>query len=121
MKEKLFERLYNYWKKEDEKYNTILKEQLTNAIFNDGKKGANTLLDWCRDDYDKCKYIYMEKHNLSEEEMEKILEEHYGDCTIIYQEMDFIEELDAIWDLCNWYLDFLNENIITEKWREEMI
>lgn len=63
-----------------------LKKQLKEEIYNNGEDGANTLLDWCRDDFEKY-----------EEESE------------IYQ------EIENVWDWCNWYLDYLQGNINKEK------
>lgn len=69
VKQKMLERLSGYWENDTEEIKSAL---------NNGKSGAEELLDWCRDEYDQ-----------QEQNVEN-------------------EELDGIWDICNWYLDFLN-------------
>lgn len=69
VKQKMLERLSEYWENDTEEIKSAL---------NNGKDGAEELLDWCRDEYDQ-----------QEQNVEN-------------------EELDGIWDICNWYLDFLN-------------
>ena len=65
MKERLLNTLYNFWKKNNnEEYNKILKEQLNDAIYKNGLKGADTLLAWCRDSYVE----YYEKEGITQEE-----------------------------------------------------
>ena len=65
------------------------------------------LLDWCRCDYDGIREQYMKLHNLSEKEMEKIMEEHCGAYEFMYDEIPYAIDLQDIWGLCNWYLDYL--------------
>jgi len=95
MKEKLIKKLYDFWKKDDENYNKTLLEQLNNEIYNNSNNGAETLLDWCRDSYEE----YYKENGITQEELEK----HCGnvDCG----------ELDNIWNICNWYLDYCNEEM----------
>ena len=83
------------------------------SIFtnNKGKNGAEDLLDWCRDDYDRAKENYMKLHNLNEDEMEKIMEDNCGNFKFMYDEIGFLEELDEIWNICNWYLDYCNDEM----------
>lgn len=107
MKEKLIEKLYDFWKQTDDDKDKLLKEIETNV--NDKKDGAEVLLDWCRCDYDYCKNTYMEIHSLNKYEMEKIMEEHLGDYTFMYEEVPYASELEEIWNLCNCYLDYCNE------------
>lgn len=111
MKEKLIKRLYNYWACTDDDLNNGLWENISDIINNKGKNGAEDLLDWCRDDYDRAKENYMELHNLNEDEMEKIMEDNCGTFEFMYDEIGFLEELDEIWDICNWYLDYCNDEI----------
>ena len=63
MKEKLIKRLYNYWACTDDDLNNGLWENISDIINNKGKNGAEDLLDWCRDDYDRAKENYMELYN----------------------------------------------------------
>ena len=54
MKEKLIDRLYDFWKSYTEYYNLDnknLKENITQAV-NKGEQGAEELLDWCRDEFE---------------------------------------------------------------------
>lgn len=111
MKEKLIKRLYNYWACTDDDLNNGLWENISDIINNKGKNGAEDLLDWCRDDYDRAKENYMELHNLNEDEMEKIMEDNCGTFEFMYDEIGFLEELDEIWDICNWYLDYCNDEM----------
>lgn len=111
MKEKLIKRLYNYWACTDDDLNNGLWENISDIINNKGKNGAEDLLDWCRDDYDRAKGNYMELHNLNEDEMEKIMEDNCGTFEFMYDEIGFLEELDEIWDICNWYLDYCNDEM----------
>ena len=119
MKEKFINKLYDFWKKTDDNEELLLKEITENV--NDGIDGINVLLDWCRNDFDGIKEQYRVLHSLSEEEMEKVMEENYGDYQFMYGEIDYIEELDFVWDLCNWYLDYLQNNGIDEEWLLDMI
>lgn len=99
MKEKLLDYLYDFWKKNnDEKYNEILKKQLNDAIYKDGVKGADTLLDWCREDYEE----YYKQNGITQEE----LEECFGDVNC--------GKLDDVWDICNYYLDYCNNDMTEE-------
>lgn len=110
LQEKLIDKLYDFWKQDkEEEYNNTLLEQLNDEIKNKGINGAETLLDWCRDDFDECRKTYMEIHSLDEDEMEKIMEDNLGDYTFMYEEVPYASELDEIWDLCNYYLDYCNE------------
>lgn len=117
MKEKLIERLYDFWKDYNEHYNLgneNLKERITQAI-NSGEKGAEELLDWCIGNYDNIREQYQMLHNLSDDEMEMTMEENSGGYEFMYGEIPFVEELEEIWDICNWYLDYTQGNSITEK------
>lgn len=111
MKEKLIKRLYNYWACTDDDLNNGLWENISDIINNKGKNGAEDLLDWCRNDYDRAKENYMELHNLNEDEMEKIMEDNCGNFEFMYDEISFLEELDEIWNICNWYLDYCNDEM----------
>ena len=54
MKEKLIDRLYDFWKSYTEYYNLDnkdLKENITQAV-NKGEQGAEELLDWCRNEFE---------------------------------------------------------------------
>ena len=44
VKQALYERLSNFWGKD---------EYLKQCIYDKEKEGAEELLDWCRDDYEK--------------------------------------------------------------------
>lgn len=83
----LYNKLFNVWKQittDTEELEKDLKEE----IFENGLNGADTLLDWCRTDF-----------------------ENYNEEDNIY------EDLENAWNWCNWYLDYLQgtrtkENII---------
>ena len=119
MKEKLINRLYDFWLKTDDD-NIKLLEEITNNV-NNGIDGAEVLLDWCRNDYDTIKEQYQKLHNLTDTEMEKIMEENCGSYEFMYDEIPYIEELDKIWNICNWYLDYTQNNKMTEKDLLELI
>ena len=96
MKEKLIDRLYDFWKSYIEYYNLDnkdLKENITQAV-NKGEQGAEELLDWCRNEFE-----YFQSN--------------------MYTEME--ENLNRIWDICNWYLDYIQNNKMTEKNLLELI
>lgn len=112
MKEKLIKKLCDLWRYVDSTDKTLSQEIAKNV--NNGESGAMTLLDWCRSDYDNIQKQYMELHNLNEEQMEKVMEEHCGDYNFLYKEIPSTMYLEEIWDLCNWYLDYCN-GTITEK------
>ena len=59
VKQALYERLSNFWGKD---------EYLKQCIYNKEKEGAEELLDWCRDDYEK------EKDNIELDIDEEIVE-----------------------------------------------
>lgn len=109
MKEKLIEKLYDLWKDTDDNKEELLKEITTNV--NDGIDGANVLLDWCRCDYDGIREQYMKLHNLNEDELGEIMEEHFGTYEFMYDEIPYASYLQNIWDLCNWYLDYCNNDM----------
>ena len=112
MKELLIERLYDFWNKTDDDKETLLKEITQNV--NDGISGAEVLLDWCRNDYDGIRSQYQILHNLSEDEMEKVMEENCGSYEFMYSEIPYAIDLEDIWNSCNWYLDYCNKDM-TEK------
>ena len=119
MKEKLIDILYDFWKDTDDDKEQLLQE-ITNNI-NDGKDGIEVLLDWCRCDYDAVKEQYMKLHNLNEDEMQQVMEKNYGSYEFMYDEIPYIEELDKPWNICNWYLDYTQNNKMTEKDLLELI
>lgn len=106
MKEEIIKRLYDFWSKIDNNDN-LLKEITDNV--NDGITGAEILLDWCREDYDKAQRKYMELHSINIREMQKVMEENFGNYEFMYNELPYVEELDEIWDLCNEYFDYCKE------------
>lgn len=112
MKEKLIEKLYNYWKENDDDKSTLLKEITENV--NNGKEGANTLIDWCLCDYDMAKEKYAKMKNISEDELQEFIENSFGDLSFMKDDIDYLEDLDEIWDLCNYYLDYC-DGTMTEK------
>lgn len=114
MKEKFINKLYDFWSRNDDNKELLLKEITDNV--NNGVEGIEVLLDWCRNDFDNAKDRYRVLHNLNEEEVEKIMEENYGNYEFMYREIDYLEDLDYIWNLCNWYLDYLQNNGIDEEW-----
>lgn len=109
MKELLIERLYDFWSKTDDDKETLLKEITQNV--NDGISGAEVLLDWCRNDYDMIKEQYRKLHNLTYNEMDKIMEENCGTYEFMYDEIPYAKELDEIWNICNEYLDYCYEEL----------
>ena len=118
MKELLIEKLYDFWNKTDDDKETLLKEITQNV--NDGISGAEILLDWCRSDYDTIKEQYQKLHNLTDNEMEKVMEENSGSYEFMYNEIPYVIDLENIWDICNYYLDYCNKDI-TEKDLLELI
>ena len=92
----MIDRLYDFWKSYTEYYNLDnkdLKENITQAV-NKGEQGAEELLDWCRNEFE---YFHSN----------------------MYTEME--EDLNRIWDICNWYLDYTQNNKMTEKDLLELI
>ena len=112
MKEKVIKQLYDFWSKTDDD-NTKLLEEINNNV-NNGLDGAEVLLDWCRSDYDGIRSQYQILHNLSEDEMEKVMEENCGSYEFMYSEIPYAIDLEDIWNICNWYLDYCNKSM-TEK------
>lgn len=106
MKEKLIKELYDYWACTDEDLNNGLYDNLCDIINNKGEKGAEELLDWCRSEYDRAREDYMEIHSLDENDMEKIMEDNFGAYEFMYDEVPYVSDLDNIWDICNYYLDY---------------
>lgn len=119
MKEKLIKRLYEFYSCTDEDLNNGLWENLNDIINNKGKKGAEELLDWCVCEYDNIRERYMELKKIDETEMEKILDENFGNYDFIYNDdidlYNFAKEVDEIWDLSNFYLDYCNGDIDENK------
>lgn len=113
MKELLIKKLYDFWSETGDDKETLLKE-ITNNV-NDGTHGAEVLLDWCRNDYDTIKKQYQKLHNLTDTEMDKVMEENYGSYEFMYKEIPYASDLQDIWDLCNYYLDYCNSDITEEE------
>ena len=109
MKDKLIEKLYDFWSKTDND-NAKLLEEITNNV-NNGLDGAKVLLDWCRNDYDTIKEQYKKLHNLTDTDMNKVMEENRGSYEFMYDEIPHAIDLQDIWDLCNYYLDYCNKDI----------
>ena len=112
IKEIIIKKLYDFWNKTDDNKEKLLEEITQN--INNGEEGIETLLDWCRNDYDMVREQYQVKHNLTEEEVEKIMDDNLGTYDFMYDEIPYVSYLDEIWDLCNWYLDYVNGDM-TEK------
>lgn len=112
IEEIVIKKLYDLWSSTDDDSSKLLQEITDNV--NGGIEGAENLLDWCRCDYDMCRDRYRALHNLSEEEMEKVMEENLGTYEFMYNEVPYASWLEDIWDLCNWYLDYINGDM-TEK------
>lgn len=119
MKEKLINRLYEFITRTDEKCSDNVLENLNDLINNKGKNGAEELLDYCIYCYDKLKENYMALHNIDEDKMTEILDEHFGDYKFMYEEIPYAVELDNIWDLCNWYLDYCDATTDDERLKYE--
>lgn len=109
MKEKFIKKLYNFWNKTDDNKEKLLEEITENV--NSGRDGAEVLLDWCRCDYDYVRDTYKNLHNLNDTQMEELLEEHFGNYEFMYEEIPYVEDLDEIWNICNWYLDYCNDEM----------
>ena len=109
MKNKVIKQLYDFWSKTDND-NAKLLEEITNNV-NDGLDGAKVLLDWCRNDYDTIKEQYKKLHNLTDTEMDKVMEENRGSYEFMYDEIPYAIDLQDIWNLCNYYLDYCNKDI----------
>ena len=118
MKNKLIERLYDFWKKTYDDREVLLGE-ITKEVCENGIEGANTLLDWVRCDYECVRYEYRRLHNLTDDEVEKIMEENSGTYDFMYNEIPYVSELDSIWELLNHYLDYccgyMNEDEMLES------
>lgn len=106
IKEIIIKKLYDFWNKTDDNKEKLLEEITQN--INDGEKGIIVLLDWCRNDYDMIREQYRIKHNLTEDEMYEIMDDNLGTYDFMYDEIPYVSYLDDIWDLCNWYLDYIN-------------
>lgn len=104
LKSVLIKRLYNFWATNNAKENATLLMQLNEIIDAEDRSGAETLCDWCRDDYE----VYYKEHNITQEDIENSC----GDINC--------GELDEIWDLCNWYLDYCNGQMSGVKLLELM-
>lgn len=115
MESKLIKKLYDYWACTDDDLNESLFENLCDIINNKGKNGAEELLDWCRCEYDRAREDYSKKHDLTDEEMEEIMEDNCGSYEFMYEELPYVEELEEIWDLCNFYLDYCEAKNEAEK------
>lgn len=109
MKDKVIKQLYDFWSKTDND-NAKLLEEITNNV-NNGLDGAKVLLDWCRNEYDTIKEQYKKLHNLTDTEMGKVMEENHGSYEFMYNEIPYAIDLEDIWNLCNYYLDYCNKDI----------
>jgi len=105
MKNKIIKELYDYWYKLDNTNDNLLKEITDN--INNGKVGAETLLDWCRDDYDNARKQYMNIHNITEKDMEKLMEQNGGTYEFMYNDLPYVKDLDNVWNICNEYFDYV--------------
>lgn len=119
MKEKIEQKLFDYFSYDctDKEQEDNLKDLIKMEVEL-GKNGVEHLLDWCRDEYDTINAKYKQLHNLNDEEFELLIDEHSGCYEFMYDEIDNLEDLDNIWDLCNWYLDYLQGSMTLEEFTE---
>ena len=69
----------------------------------------------------KEKSIYFfNPNNLTDNEIEKIMEENCGSYEFMYDEIPYAIDLENIWDICNYYLDYCNKDM-TENELLELI
>lgn len=112
LKQVVIDKLYDFWSTNDTDKVQLFKEITDNV--NDGKDGAETLLDWCRISYDGVQDTYRNNHDLTEEEMFEVMEENSGNYEFMYDEIPYVSWLDEVWDLCNWWLDYVNGQMTEE-------
>lgn len=115
VEEKLINRLYNFWKKDSKEEDKELLDRLKTIIYNHEVTGAEELCDWCRDDYDSIREDYQALHNLTDDEMEQIMDDNFGAYEFMYNDIPRVSDLDKIWDICNWYLDYCDGSMDAEK------
>lgn len=94
MKNKLIEKVYDFWIRYDETYRkkvdkVCLRKQIEDFISSDNKDKLGNLLDWCQDEY-----AYIENG--------------------LHKEMK--SELDYVWELLQAYNDYLDTK--DNKWLE---
>ena len=78
------------------------------------------LLDCFISDYDMVREQYQRLHNLTDDEMVKVMEENCGTYEFMYNEIPYAIDLEDIWNICNWYLDYCNKDM-TENELLELI
>jgi len=116
MKEKIAQKIFDYFSYDCT--NEVEKDNLKNLIKTEielGEKGIEHIQDWCINEYDDINTKYKQLHNLNDEEFEILIEEHGGCYEFMYNDMKNLEDLDYIWDLCNFYLDYLHGSMTLEK------
>ena len=113
------EKLYNFWSENNDHKEQLLED--INNNLNEGVDGATILLDWCSMEYDTIREQYGNRHNLNENEVMKIVEKHFGEYKFLCEDDNDIDlynyamDLDDIWDLSNWYLDYVNKDMTEEE------
>lgn len=115
--EKMYSTLHDFWYAYYKCYggNVNLIDNFISTALRNGVQGAEELLDDCRIAFDKIQEVYRTKHNLTEEDMEQVMNDHFGDYAFMYNDIEYVEDLDAIWDVCNLYLDYVNNDMTGQE------
>lgn len=114
---KMYSTLHDFWYAYYKYYggNADLIDNFISTALRNGVQGAEDLLDDCRMAFDKIQEVYRTKYNLTEEDMEQVMKDHFGDYTFMYNDIEYVEDLDAIWNVCNLYLDYVNNDMTGQK------
>lgn len=113
----MYNTLHDFWYAYYKCYggNVNLIDNFISTALRNGVQGAEDLLDDCRMAFDKIQEVYRTKHNLTEEDMEQVMKDHFGDYAFMYNDIEYVEDLDTIWDVCNWYLDYVNNDMTGQE------
>lgn len=123
IEDKIIQICYDYWSINDDDKEELKRELIKN-IKEDGVDGANVLIDWCLCEYDRAREIYAIKNNIPYDTLLEKIDDNCGNMDFMKKDIDFLEDLDKIWDIVNWLLDYrnndINENQLKELIEEEL-
>ena len=101
MQDIIIKKVYEFWlfydkcNNNSEDYDAML-QNITNLVKAETINDTQSLLDWCRDAYD-------------------IIHEEYGVIDLSSSELAYYDDLQKIWDILNWYQDYVDGSMTLEQ------
>lgn len=106
MQDIIIKKVYEFWlfydkcNNNSEDYDAML-QNITDLVKAETINDTQSLLDWCRDAYD----VISEEYNVDISTIENTL----------YSELPYYNDLQKIWDILNWYQDYVDGSMTLEQ------